>query len=204
MAAERHPQAIKAMVEAGHEIASHGWQLDQLPVRAGGGGARAHPQGASRSSRRSPASARSAGTPGAPARTRAGWWPSTAASSTTPTTTTTTCPTGPLVEGKPQLIVPYTLDANDMRFAAAQGFNSGDQFYTYLKDSFDVLYAEGAETPRMMSVGLHCRLVGRPGRIAALARFIEYAQKSRGGLVLPPDRHRPPLARAASVPGRET
>jgi putative urate catabolism protein len=74
------------------------------------------------------------------------------------------------------LIVPYTLDANDMRFAAYQGFNSGDQFFTYLKDSFDVLYSEGAAgKPRMMSVGLHCRLAGRPGRAAALARFLDYA-----------------------------
>ena len=76
----------------------------------------------------------------------------------------------------PHLIVPYTLDANDMRFAALQGFNSGDQFYAYLRDAFDTLYAEGAETPRMMSIGLHCRLVGRPGRLAALARFIDYVQ----------------------------
>lgn len=73
-----------------------------------------------------------------------------------------------------QLIVPYTLDANDMRFASAQGFNAGDQFFNYLKDSFDVLYAEGEHTPRMMSVGLHCRLVGRPGRIQALTRFLDY------------------------------
>lgn len=71
------------------------------------------------------------------------------------------------------LMVPYTLDANDMRFATPQGFNSGDQFYAYLKDSFDVLYAEGG---RMMSIGLHCRLVGRPGRAAALKRFLEYVQ----------------------------
>jgi len=80
------------------------------------------------------------------------------------------------VEGPhgPQLIVPYTLDANDMRFATPQGFNSGDQFFAYLKDSFDTLYAEGVEQPRMMSVGLHCRLVGRPGRAAALARFLDY------------------------------
>ncbi len=77
---------------------------------------------------------------------------------------------------KPQLIVPYTLDANDMRFASPQGFNAGEQFYNYLKDSFDTLYAEGDQTPRMMSVGLHCRLVGRPGRIAALARFLDYVQ----------------------------
>ncbi len=78
--------------------------------------------------------------------------------------------------GKPHLVVPYTLDCNDMRFATFQGFNSGDQFFGYLKDSFDVLYAEGERTPRMMSVGLHCRLIGRPGRLAALRRFLEYAQ----------------------------
>jgi putative urate catabolism protein len=72
---------------------------------------------------------------------------------------------------QPQLMVPYTLDANDMRFATAQGFNSGQQFFDYLKDSFDVLYAEGS---RMMSIGLHCRLAGRPGRAAALARFLDY------------------------------
>ena len=76
---------------------------------------------------------------------------------------------------RPQLIIPYTLDANDMRFAAPQGFNSGDQFYSYLKDSFDALYAEGAEgAPKMLSIGLHCRLAGRPGRIQALRRFLDY------------------------------
>jgi len=69
--------------------------------------------------------------------------------------------------GRPHLVIPYTLDANDMRFTTSQGFNSGDQFYQYLKDSFDVLYAEGETSPKMMSVGLHCRLAGRPGRIAA-------------------------------------
>jgi len=78
--------------------------------------------------------------------------------------------------GRPHLIIPYTLDVNDMRFATSQGFNSGDQFYQYLKDSFDVLYAEGSTTPRMMSVGLHCRLAGRPGRFAALERFLRYAR----------------------------
>ncbi|MGL5362552.1 MAG: allantoinase PuuE [Bosea sp. (in: a-proteobacteria)] len=76
----------------------------------------------------------------------------------------------------PQLIVPYTLDANDMRFATPQGFNAGDQFFSYLKDTFDVLYAEGESAPKMMSIGLHCRLVGRPGRAAALARFLDYVQ----------------------------
>lgn len=75
----------------------------------------------------------------------------------------------------PFLMVPYTLDANDMRFATAQGFNSGDQFFAYLRDAFDTLYAEGeAGAPKMMSVGLHCRLAGRPGRAAALARFLDY------------------------------
>lgn len=81
------------------------------------------------------------------------------------------------VEGPkgPHLIIPYTLDANDMRFATPQGFNAGDQFFTYLKDSFDLLYAEGkAGAPKMLSVGLHCRLAGRPGRAAALARFLDY------------------------------
>ena len=78
--------------------------------------------------------------------------------------------------GEPQLMVPYTLDANDMRFATAQGFNSGQQFYDYLRDTFDVLYAEGETQPKMMSVGLHCRLAGRPGRAAALQRFLDYVQ----------------------------
>jgi putative urate catabolism protein len=82
------------------------------------------------------------------------------------------------IEGSrgPQLIVPYTLDTNDMRFTVKQGFNCGDQFFTYLKDAFDVLYAEGAKTPQMLSVGLHCRLVGRPARAASLARFIDYVK----------------------------
>ncbi len=76
--------------------------------------------------------------------------------------------------GRAQLIVPYTLEANDMRFTAPQGFNCGDQFFAYLRDSFDALYAEGDTAPKMMSVGLHCRVVGRPGRILALRRFIEH------------------------------
>ncbi len=74
------------------------------------------------------------------------------------------------------LVVPYTLDANDMRFATPQGFNTADHFYTYLRDSFDVLYAEGAEHPKMMSVGMHCRLLGRPGRMRALQRFLDHVQ----------------------------
>ena len=75
-----------------------------------------------------------------------------------------------------QLIVPYTLDTNDMRFATPQGFNSGDQFFSYLKDSFDMLYDEGKTRPKMLSIGLHCRLAGRPGRAVALKRFLDYIQ----------------------------
>ena len=97
----------------------------------------------------------------------------------------------------PQLVVPYTLDANDMRFATPQGFNSGDQFFAYLRDAFDVLYAEGDRTPRMMSVGMHCRLLGRPGRLAALQRFLDHVAR-HDGLGRPAHRHRAPLAEAPS------
>tara|TARA_B110000046_G_scaffold132284_1_gene138727 strand:+ start:1205 stop:2104 length:900 start_codon:yes stop_codon:yes gene_type:complete len=78
---------------------------------------------------------------------------------------------------KKQLMIPYTLDNNDMRFATNQGFNSGEQFYNYLKDSFDALYEEGKTSPKMMSVGLHCRLIGRPGRIQSLKKFLNYISK---------------------------
>jgi putative urate catabolism protein len=81
-------------------------------------------------------------------------------------------------KGRAQLIIPYTLSANDMRFVTASGFGDGEQFYTFLKDSFDCLYAEGqAGSPKMMSIGLHCRLVGRPGRIAGLARFLDHVRR---------------------------
>ncbi len=76
----------------------------------------------------------------------------------------------------PHLVVPYTLDCNDMRFALPQGFSHGEPFFEYLKDSFDVLYAEGDEAPRMMSIGLHCRLLGRPGRMRALQRFLDHIE----------------------------
>lgn len=77
---------------------------------------------------------------------------------------------------QPHLIVPYTLDSNDMRFATPQGFNTADHFFQYLKDSFDVLYQEGEEAPKMLSIGMHCRLLGRPGRFVALQRFLDYIQ----------------------------
>jgi len=76
--------------------------------------------------------------------------------------------------GEPHLVIPYTLDTNDMRFASLQGFNSGEQFFNYLRDAFNVLYAEGETSPKMLSIGLHCRLVGRPGRIASLEKFIAH------------------------------
>jgi allantoinase len=84
------------------------------------------------------------------------------------------------VDSKPHLIVPYTLDTNDMRFATTQGFNSGTQFFEYLKDAFDILYREGdplgLDAPKMLSIGLHARLCGRPARVAALERFLDYVQ----------------------------
>jgi peptidoglycan/xylan/chitin deacetylase (PgdA/CDA1 family) len=176
MAAERHPGVIRAMVDAGHEIASHGYRWINYQY-VGEDTEREHIKKAVE------ILTQVAGEP------PLGWY----TGRTSPNTRRLVAEHGgflydaddynddlpywTLVEGKPQLIVPYTLDANDMRFAAVQGFNSGDQFFTYLKDSFDVLYAEGEETPRLMSVGLHCRLIGRPGRMAALERFIDYAKR---------------------------
>ena len=80
-------------------------------------------------------------------------------------------------ETVPHLVVPYTLDTNDMRFALPQGFSHGDEFFEYLRDAFDVMYAEGEERPAMMSIGMHCRLLGRPGRFRALQRFLDHLEK---------------------------
>ena len=80
------------------------------------------------------------------------------------------------IEKTPHLIIPYSLDTNDMRFVSSQGFNSGDQFFNYLKDTFDVLYQEGETIPKIMSVGLHCRIAGRPGRFQSLKKFIKYVR----------------------------
>ena len=77
----------------------------------------------------------------------------------------------------PQLVVPYTMDCNDMRFGLPQGFSQGDEFFEYLRDSFDVLYAEGADCPKMMSIGMHCRILGRPGRLRGLQRFLDHVQQ---------------------------
>ncbi len=79
--------------------------------------------------------------------------------------------------GKPHLVIPYSFDNNDMKFGAPQGFNTGEQFFTYLRDAFDLLYAEGETAPKLMNIGLHCRITGKPGRAAALARFLDYVQE---------------------------
>jgi putative urate catabolism protein len=176
MALERHPAVVEAFLKDGHEIASHGWRwisYQDVPPDV----EREHMQKAIDIHTR------------ATGERPLGWY----TGRTSPNTRQLVVENGGFVYdaddynddlpwydtryGKPQLIVPYTLDANDMRFATAQGFNSGDQFYTYLKDTFDTLYAEGKTTPRMMSVGLHCRLIGRPGRIASLERFLKYVRR---------------------------
>jgi len=175
MALERNPAAVDAFLKAGHEIASHGWRwisYQDVPIDV----EREHMQRAIEIHRK------------LTGERPLGWY----TGRTSPNTRRLVVENGGFVYdaddynddlpfydtryGRAQLVVPYTLDANDMRFATAQGFNSGDQFFTYLKDSFDVLYAEGG---RMMSVGLHCRLVGRPGRIASLERFLKYVKSKK-------------------------
>ena len=173
MALERHPDAASAMLEAGWEIASHGYRwIDYQYI--GAETEREHMQQAIAMQTRIIGSR------------PLGWY----TGRNSPNTLRLVVEEGGFVYcadsyaddlpywhdqyGKPQLIVPYTLDANDMRFGTYQGFNAGDQFYTYLKDTFDMLYQEGASAPKMMSIGLHCRLAGRPGRAAALARFLDY------------------------------
>ena len=176
MAMERNPAAVEAFLKAGHEIASHGWRwinYQHVPLDE----EREHMRRAIEIHRR------------LTGERPLGWY----TGRTSPNTRRLVVEDGGFVYdaddynddlpwydrryGRPQLVVPYTLDANDMRFATPQGFNSGEQFFQYLKDSFDTLYAEGARTPRMMSVGLHCRLAGRPGRIASLEKFLKYVAK---------------------------
>jgi peptidoglycan/xylan/chitin deacetylase (PgdA/CDA1 family) len=175
MAVERYPDPVQALHEAGHEICSHGYRwIDYQYVKE--------------SVEREHIQQSIAAIENAVGERPLGWY--TGRSS--PNTRRLVVEAGGFLYdaddysddlphwnfdfGRPHLVVPYTLDVNDMRFASPQGFNSGEQFYQYLKDSFDVLYAEGKTTPRMMSVGLHCRLAGRPGRFAALERFLRYAR----------------------------
>ncbi len=175
MALARNPEAVAAMVEGGHEIASHGWRwIDYHGM----------PEAEERDHIRQTIETIKRMTGSGPL----GWYTGRISANTRRLVVEAggilydsdsyadELPYWVEVAGRPHLIVPYTLDANDFRFAMPQGFNSGDQFFTYLRDSFDVLYAEGEARPKMMSVGLHCRLAGRPGRLAALERFLDHVQ----------------------------
>ena len=173
MALERHAEAAGAIVEAGHEVVSHGWRwIDYQFVDEAVEREHLH--------RAVESLTRVTGT------RPVGWY----TGRLSPNTRRLVVEAGGFlydsdaynddlpywveVGGTPHLVIPYTLDNNDMKFGGLQGFNTGQDFFTYLKDAFDVLYAEGAEHPKMMSVGLHMRLAGRPGRAAALARFLDY------------------------------
>jgi putative urate catabolism protein len=181
MALQRHPDVARAFVDLGHEVASHGWrwihyqQVDEATERA-------HLRLAIE------AIERTTGT------RPLGWYTGRDSPNTRrlvvdeggfeydsdyygddlPFWMTVRKSDGSTA---PHLVVPYTLDANDMRFSLPPGFAQAEDFFTYLRDSFDALYAEGAEAPKMMSVGMHCRLLGRPGRIVALQRFLDHVAK---------------------------
>ena len=176
MALEKNPEICKAIIEADYEVASHGWRwIDYQNIKKSE--EKKHMQLAIK------------------AHTKIfgkrpdGWY----AGRCSPNTRDLVMEDGgflydsdsysddlPYWESrnkKKQLIIPYTLDNNDMRFATNQGFNTGDHFYSYLKDSFDALYEEGRTNPKMMSVGLHCRIIGKPGRIQSLKKFLDYILK---------------------------
>ena len=181
MALERHPEATRAFVELGHEIACHGWRWIHYQNVAEDV-EREHMRIAVEIVRRMTGVAPS------------GWYTGRDSPNTRrlvvdhggflydsdyygddlPFWTQVRATDGRTV---PHLVVPYTLDANDMRFATPQGFNTAEQFFTYLRDTFDALYAEGEDSPKMMSVGMHCRLLGRPGRFVALQRFLDHVEK---------------------------
>jgi putative urate catabolism protein len=176
MALERNPDAARAMVAAGFEIASHGWRwIDYQYVD----------EDVERDHIARAVGAIEQMTGQRPV----GWYTGRCSPNTRRLVAehggflydadsyADDLPYWEIVGDRPQLIVPYTLDANDMRFVTPQGFNSGEQFFTYLRDAFDVLYTEGATSPKMLSVGLHCRLSGRPARAAALGRFLDYVQQ---------------------------
>ncbi|CCN69431.1 allantoinase PuuE [Vibrio nigripulchritudo] len=176
MALERYPELAKVFVDAGHEICSHGYRwVDYQGIAPD----------LEKADMLKAISVIKALTGDRPL----GWY----TGRTSPNTRKLVAEEGGFLydsdaydddlpywhtEGKkPQLVIPYTLDVNDMRFATVQGFNSGEQFFQYLKDTFDTLYEEGERAPKMMSVGLHCRLIGKPGRIASLKRFLDYVQQ---------------------------
>ncbi|MCB9668409.1 MAG: allantoinase PuuE [Alphaproteobacteria bacterium] len=174
MALERNPEAVKAMQDAGWEIATHGWRWIDY----------GHMDPAEERAHLERAVAIHEAVTGEKPR---GWYTGRDSTSTTELVVehggftyvadsyADDLPYYKDVNGTPTLIVPYTLDTNDMRFCTPQGFHSGDQFYAYLRDAFDVLYQEGLEgSPKMLSIGLHCRIAGRPARIAGLRRFLDH------------------------------
>ena len=178
MAAQRHPDVIRAMVAAGHEICSHGYRWIDYQYMD---------EAEEREHLRAAIEILTELTGERPL----GWY----TGRTGPNTRRLIREEGGFLydsdaydddlpywdpcstASHPHLVIPYTLDTNDMRFTQVQGFNQGNDFFEYLKDAFDVLYAEGEDAPKMLSIGLHCRLIGRPGRLASLRRFIDYAKR---------------------------
>lgn len=175
MAMDRHPEVIEACLKAGHEIASHGYRwinYDGFSESL----EREHMERAIEIHQR------------VTGQKPAGWYTGRTSEHTRRLVAqydhfeydaddySDDLPFWSRIETqRPHLVVPYTLDTNDMRFATPQGFHTGEQFYQYLKDAFDVLYAEGESSPKMLSIGLHCRLIGRPARFQALQQFLDYA-----------------------------
>ena len=187
MALERHPEVTQAFIDLGHEIACHGWRWINYQT-IGEATERAHMQKGIEIIARLTQTTHGNSIHGA------GWY----TGRDSPNTHRLVADHGGFEydsdyygddlpfwmqvkksngEVVPQLIVPYTMDCNDMRFALPQGFSQGEDFFTYLRDSFDALYAEGAEAPKMMSIGMHCRLLGKPGRIVALQKFLDHIEK---------------------------
>ncbi|PYM92033.1 MAG: allantoinase PuuE [Candidatus Rokuibacteriota bacterium] len=176
MALERNPEAAAAIVEAGHEVVSHGWRwLDYQFVSEKV--ERAHMRRAVESLTRLTGSR------------PLGWYTGRLSPNTRRLVVEEggflydadayddDLPYWTQVSGKPHLVIPYTLDNNDMKFGLPGGFATGDEWLAYVRDAFDLLYAEGVEHPKMMSIGLHMRLMGRPGRAAALAHFLEHVAR---------------------------
>ena len=179
MAVERSPDVVRRMAEMGHEIAAHGYRwvdhrhMDEATERR-------HIQLAVEAIEK------------ATGEKPLGWYTGRSSPNTRrlvleaggflydSDSYADDLPYWTVEAGRPQLVVPYTLDVNDMRFVSPAGFGTGPDFYHYLKDTFDVLWAEGQDRPKMMSVGLHTRLAGRPGRAAALERFLDYARSHEG------------------------
>ena len=179
MALEKNPEVCKAIIEAGYEVASHGWRwIDYQNIKKSE--EKKHMNLAIKSHTK------------IFGERPTGWYTGRCSSNTRDLVMedggflydsdsySDDLPYWENRNKKKQLIIPYTLDNNDMRFATNQGFNTGDHFFSYLKDSFDALYEEGQKNPKMMSVGLHCRLIGKPGRIQSLKKFLDYILNHKG------------------------